>query len=219
MSSLRRRVAGQRTAASVSDTNGDTVTQPAVQAEQLAGLVQSRGWTAVGAESLTSGAIASQLGEAPNASSWFLGAVVAYSPRAKFDVLCVPPGPVVRLTTACARANAVAARFGVDLSLAATGVGCPRPESGISAGTVWFAVRHPGRTRSYLRHLSGPTDSVIGQTVSEALELLIAACHSPDRFPGDHAAVSGATRVDVHGPRPTESPVAGDLPITPTWSG
>lgn len=103
--------------------------QADAQAEQLADLVQSRGWTAAVAESLTSGAIASQLGKAPNASSWFLGAVVAYTPTAKFDVLFVPPGPVVSPTAACAMADAVATRFGADLALAATGVGtcCGRP--------------------------------------------------------------------------------------------
>ena len=193
--------------------------QPDAQAEQLAGLIQSRGWTAAVAESLTSGAIASQLGKAPNASSWFLGAVVAYTPTAKFDVLRIPPGPVVSPTAACAMADAVATRFGADLALGATGVGGPGPESGTSAGTVWFAVRHPGGTQPYRRHFSGPPDSVIGQTVSEALKLLVAACHGQNRSSGGGATTSeGSTSVAVPLGRPTSPPVAGDLPITPTWS-
>ena len=47
------------------------------------------------AESLTSGAIASALGAAENASEWFRGGVVAYASGVKHDLLHVPPGPVV----------------------------------------------------------------------------------------------------------------------------
>jgi len=194
--------------------------QTEAQAERFAELVQSCGWTAAVAESLTSGAIASQLGKAHDAASWFLGAVVAYAPSAKFDVLGVPPGPVVGPTAACAMANAVAEHFGADLALAATGVGGPGSESGITAGTVWFAVRHPGGTQSYLRHFPGPPETVIGQTVSEALKLLLAACPKPaGHSPADGASRSESTSADVPGQRPTGSPVAGDLPIPPTWSG
>ena len=62
--------------------------------------------------------------------------------------------------------------------------------------------------------------TVVGQTVSEALTLPVVTC--PDREVRSSlvdALVSEFTSADVPGRRPTASPVAGDLPITPTWAG
>src|SRR5680860_802093 len=47
------------------------------------------------AESLTGGMVAQCFAAAPDSSDWFLGAVVAYQKRVKFQVLSVPEGPVI----------------------------------------------------------------------------------------------------------------------------
>ncbi|MGH3916938.1 MAG: CinA family protein, partial [Pseudonocardiaceae bacterium] len=48
-------------------------------AAQIAELLNSTGINVAVAESLTGGMVSSALAEAPGASSWFRGAVVAYS--------------------------------------------------------------------------------------------------------------------------------------------
>src|SRR5690606_26026329 len=81
-------------------TYDDAMTSSADLAEQIADLAGSRGLTVAAAESLTGGAVSSALAAAPEASDWYRGCVVAYSPRVKFDVLGVTPGPLV--TDRCA---------------------------------------------------------------------------------------------------------------------
>jgi len=95
----------------------------AAKARLVAEHASRRGLTVAVAESLTSGRLASALGEAPDASEWFRGAVVAYASAVKFDVLGVTPGPVV--TASCAREMATGARnlLAADVSVAGTGVG------------------------------------------------------------------------------------------------
>ncbi|WP_082553137.1 CinA family protein [Phycicoccus sp. Root101] len=193
------------------------MTDVRTRAEVLAGLVQERGWTVAVAESLTSGAIATELGRGPDASAWFLGGVVVYASRTKFDVLGVAPGPVVSPTAACTMAASAAELFSADLTLAATGVAGPGPESGVVAGTTWLAVRRPGRVESHLFHFDGPPERVVAQTVSEALRLLVGACRGQrdlhPRRPG-----TGQLPIPSGEPRPVSAPVAADLATTPTWS-
>lgn len=95
------------------------------------------------AESLTGGQIATILAAAPDSAAWFRGSLVAYSAQVKFEVLGVPPGPVV--TEQCAATMAVGVRrlLGADVAVAVTGVGGPDDEEGKPAGTVWIAVAGP----------------------------------------------------------------------------
>lgn len=185
--------------------------------ELLAALLQERGWTIAVAESLTSGAIASELGRGPEAASWFLGGIVAYASRTKFDILGVSPGPVVSPTAACSMAASAAELFGSDLTLAATGVGGPGPQSGVAAGTTWLAVRRRDHVETHVFHFSGLPERVIGQTVDEAVRLLIRACRGP-RDPGRSRTEPGSLTDRPTEPRPVSAPVAADLATTPTWS-
>jgi nicotinamide-nucleotide amidase len=150
-----------------------------VQAEQTTRLAErvaelAGGGVRIGvAESLTSGALASALGAAPDASTWFTGAVVAYSKQVKFEVLGVTPGPVI--TERCAREMAAGAArlLGAHLVAAVTGAGGPDPEEGEPPGTVFLA--HGPADAIVVERLSlrGEPADIVEQTVMAALTALI----------------------------------------------
>jgi nicotinamide-nucleotide amidase len=121
------------------------------------------------AESLTSGAIATLLGAAPNASDWFAGAVVAYDSEIKFSLLGVDRGPVV--TEQCARQMATGLRslMSADFTAAITGVGGPGPSEGVSAGTVYLATSSKAAVLSWKRHLAGDPATVVETAVRQTL--------------------------------------------------
>jgi nicotinamide-nucleotide amidase len=142
-------------------------------AEEVATLAQSRGWRLGCAESLTSGRVASALGRAPDASAWFRGGVVAYSPYAKVALLGVTPGPVV--TESCAREMAIGSRrlLGADATVAVTGVGGPGESEGHPAGTVMIAVDSVNGCAAETIHLRGAPDEVVHDTTRHALAALV----------------------------------------------
>ena len=126
------------------------------------------------AESLTSGAIATALGSAPQASRWFVGGVVAYSEHVKFDVLGVEPGPVH--TARCAREMAAGAVrvLGADLAVAATGVGGPDPEDALAPGTVFIAAASTSGLGDVVElDLDGSPEEILDGTVGACLQLLL----------------------------------------------
>ena len=103
-------------------------------------LLRSRGLTLAVAESLTGGMVGSRLCDVPGASDVFVGGVVSYASRVKFDLLGVDEGPVV--SPEAARQMAVGGRrvLGADVSLALTGVAGPDAQDGREPGTVCVAV-------------------------------------------------------------------------------
>jgi nicotinamide-nucleotide amidase len=127
------------------------------------------------AESLTSGAIASRLGAAPDASSWFAGAVVAYAADVKFKVLEVDPGPVVCARCAAQLASGVARLLGADVAVAVTGVGGPDPDEGHPAGTVYTAVHRPSGEQVTHDVFEGDPSRVVDQATLNALRMLLTA--------------------------------------------
>jgi nicotinamide-nucleotide amidase len=153
-------------------------------AERVAGLA-ARGVQIGVAESLTSGALASALGAAPDASTWFTGAVVAYSKQVKFDVLGVTPGPVI--TERCAREMAAGAArlLGAHLVAAVTGAGGPGPEEGQPPGTVFLA--HGTADAIVVERLSlrGDPAEIVEQTVRAALTALIRDLSGPEQTRAD----------------------------------
>ncbi|EME22233.1 CinA family protein [Rhodococcus triatomae] len=143
--------------------------------EKLARLAAARGVTVGTAESLTAGAIAARLGAAPDASSWFAGAVVAYSRDVKHGLLGVPEGPVVCEDAACAMASGARDLLGADVVVAVTGAGGPGEQDGQPPGTVWLAVSDPTAVRAERRRFDGDPEAVLEQTVLRALEMLVDA--------------------------------------------
>ncbi|MFM7062321.1 MAG: competence/damage-inducible protein A [Actinomycetes bacterium] len=103
-------------------------------------LLRRRGLTLAVAESLTGGMVGSRLCDVPGASDVFVGGVVSYASRVKFDLLGVDEGPVVSAGAARQMAVGVRTALGADVSLALTGVAGPDPQDGREPGTVCVAV-------------------------------------------------------------------------------
>jgi nicotinamide-nucleotide amidase len=125
------------------------------------------------AESLTSGALASALGAAPEASTWFTGGVVAYEKKVKFEVLGVTPGPVISERCAREMAAGAAKLLGAHVVAAVTGVGGPGPEEGQPAGTVFLAHGPVDAVVVEQLSLYGEPTEIVEQTVTAALTALI----------------------------------------------
>ncbi len=142
------------------------------------GLLRDRGHTLATAESATAGDIAARLGRVPGASAALAGGVVAYSARAKSEVLGLPAslleeqGTVSEATTV-AMARAVQQRFGSDHALAVTGVAGPTDAEGLPVGTCFWALAHAdGEVEVHGRRIPGDRRQVIARLGSAALDLL-----------------------------------------------
>ena len=119
----------------------------------------ARGLTLGVAESLTGGLIASRLVNVPGASTWFRGGVVAYASDVKYEVLGVPPGPVVTEAAAAAMAEGARRVTGAGVGLGITGVAGPDDQEGVAPGSVFVGLALPGEgAQSLTRELRVPGD-------------------------------------------------------------
>lgn len=148
-------------------------------AERIGRRALAAGLRVAVAESLTSGAIATRLGAASQASSWFAGGVVAYAADVKFKVLNVDPGPVVTARCAAQLADGVTRLLGADVAVAVTGVGGPEPDEGHPAGTVYTAVSHLSEQHVTHNVFDGDPSEVVEQATFNALQLLLRAVEIP----------------------------------------
>jgi nicotinamide-nucleotide amidase len=70
----------------------------------------------------------------------FRGSIVSYASDVKFDVLGVPPGPVVSLEAASAMAAGARRVLGADVGIGVTGVAGPDEQEGQPVGTVFIGL-------------------------------------------------------------------------------
>jgi nicotinamide-nucleotide amidase len=140
--------------------------------ERVARVVASRGLTVAVAESLTCGLLANTLGAGPDASTWLVGGVVAYSTDVKRRVLGVRSQEVV--TDQCARemAEGVLALTGADLAISTTGVGGPGWEEDKPPGTVFVGTAWAGGAQAEQFAFAGDPLQVLEQTVRSAITSL-----------------------------------------------
>lgn len=143
--------------------------------ETLAEQVGQRGLTVATAESLTAGNLAAHLGRATASGDWYCGGIVAYRKEVKHSVLQVPPGPVVSDDAAQAMARSVAELLGADIALAVTGEAGPECQEDVPPGTVWFGVYDSGDVRTEHHVFDGEPESVLAETISRGVELLLDA--------------------------------------------
>ncbi len=134
--------------------------------------LRAAGLTLAVAESLTGGLIASRLVNVAGASRWFVGGVVSYASRVKFDLLGVPEGPVVSAEAAGAMARGVVATLASDVGLAVTGVAGPEPQDGEAPGTVFVGLCLDGEVTATRLHLAGDRTRVRNYTAISALDVL-----------------------------------------------
>jgi nicotinamide-nucleotide amidase len=124
-------------------------------------ILTERGLTVACAESLTGGGLAARIADAPGASGYLSGAVVAYAAEAKSDLLGVSettlsgPGMV---SEACAleMARGVRKLFSADVGVSTTGVAGPDPLEGHPPGELWVAVASDAGEEA--RHFRAPGD-------------------------------------------------------------
>lgn len=157
--------------------------------EALAEALRRRAQRVVTAESCTGGLIAAACTSVAGSSRWFERGFVTYSNDAKTELLGVPATLIAThgaVSEAVARAMAEGAlrRSRADLSVAVTGIAGPDGAvEGKPVGTVWMAVsRLDGcgddpapATRATLLQLSGDRAAVRRQTVTQALQALLAS--------------------------------------------
>ncbi|ROS48538.1 CinA family protein [Frigoribacterium sp. PhB24] len=134
------------------------------------------------AESLTGGALVSELVSVPGASAVVRGGVVAYQTELKHTLLGVDAGLLARhgpvhRDVATSMATGVRDRLAVDgqaadIGLATTGVAGPDPQGGHEPGTVFVGLAVPGEVRVVELSLSGDRRAIRNGTVSESLAML-----------------------------------------------
>jgi nicotinamide-nucleotide amidase len=135
-------------------------------------LLRDSGLSVAVAESLTGGLAGSRLASVPGASDTFVGGVIAYDPRVKFDLLGVPEGPVVSEEAAGAMALGVRKLLGADVGLATTGVAGPTEQEGRPVGTVCIGIAIGDELHTAEVRLPGQRNQVREFAVITLLSLL-----------------------------------------------
>jgi nicotinamide-nucleotide amidase len=134
--------------------------------------LRQRGWSLGVAESVTGGLVAGRLTSVAGASDVFRGSVVSYASEVKFDVLGVPPGPVVSEEAAMAMARGAQRVLGSDVALALTGVAGPTEQDGEPVGTLCVAVVMPHVQFTCTLRLPGVREQMRQMSVISALDLI-----------------------------------------------
>jgi len=154
-------------------------------AARLVGALRERGWTLGVAESLTGGAVASEIVSVPGASAVLFGGVVAYATPLKHSLLGVDAvllaehGPVhpdvaVQMAEGVRRAVAVDGRA-ADVGIATTGIAGPDSPDGQPVGTVHIGVVTPRGRRSIPYLFTGTRAEVRQQAVAAAVAAALRA--------------------------------------------
>ena len=136
--------------------------------------LKSKGESLSIAESITGGALTSEIVSVPGASHVLKGSIVAYSVEIKMRELSVPQelidrAGVVSEEVALAMADGIRARMNTTWSIASTGVAGPGPHHGIAAGTVWLAIVGPDTRETVKLALEGDRETVRRGAVESAL--------------------------------------------------
>src|SRR5215207_1979746 len=138
-------------------------------AARVAELALRHGLTVAAAESLTGGQVSTALAAAEQASTWYRGAVVAYSTEVKHDLLQVPTEEVVHAEAASAMARRTRELLLADVVVAITGAGGPSEQDGREPGTVFLAVDAPDHHRVVQLDLDGEPGEILSGSTSAAL--------------------------------------------------
>lgn len=138
-----------------------------------------RGETVATAESLTGGLVCATLIDAPGASGIVRGAIVAYVPEVKSQLLGVDDARIASNGTvdpevARQMAEGIRLRLGATWGIATTGNAGPDSSEGKPVGTVFIAVAGPGTSLVRELALSGGRREIRRSTTAAALSLLLA---------------------------------------------
>ncbi len=129
-------------------------------------------------ESCTGGNIAKMITSVPGASNYFKGAIVAYTPFVKTDIVgvskkLIEAHSVVSSPVAEAMATAIQQKLKVDYAIATTGnAGPTTDETDETVGTVYIAIATLTQVFSKKYFFGKPREKVIQRASNKALELL-----------------------------------------------
>ncbi len=148
-----------------------------MNAQKIVQLLRERNETITCAESITGGALTSELVSIPGASHVLKGSIIAYSTEVKVSELKVEPTliqefGVVSEEVALAMAQGVKAKFAAEWAISLTGVAGPGASHGVPAGTVWLALLGPGFEETVKLELMGEREMVRRGAVESALGVL-----------------------------------------------
>lgn len=152
-----------------------------LKAAQLLDAARGKGLTLGTAESLTGGLICSALTSVPGSSSVVCGGIASYMASVKEGVLGVDSAAiagegVVSEAVAAQMAGGARLALGCDICVAVTGIAGPGgAEEGKPVGTVCFACAIENECVTKTVVFDGGRDDVRNQTVTVALDMLIAA--------------------------------------------
>lgn len=148
----------------------------------VGGLFISRHLTLATAESCTGGLIGDIVTSSPGSSFYYLGGIVAYSNRAKINLLGVAEDVIqtfgaVSKETAEAMALGVRDKFGSDIGVSVTGIAGPQGGTKEKpVGTVWFALSHPKGVYSCVKHFEGNRNQIKRVSAFTALDMARIVC-------------------------------------------
>ena len=135
-------------------------------------LLRARGLTLGLAESVTGGLVAGRLTDVPGASDVVRGSIVSYASEVKFDLLDVPPGPVVNEASAMAMAAGARRVLDASVGLALTGVAGPAEQDGMPPGTLCVGLALGSEVSAVTLRLPGQRRQMRQMSVISALDLL-----------------------------------------------
>jgi nicotinamide-nucleotide amidase len=143
----------------------------------LGAVLVERKLTIATAESFTGGAIGSTITETAGASRYWLGGVIAYSNRAKQELLGVRATMLERHGAVSAEvaeemAKGARERFDSDIALASTGIAGPdggTPEKPVGLVYLGLATRDTAVTERFV--LGGTRQEIVDRSVAYALDL------------------------------------------------
>ncbi|MHC1712459.1 MAG: CinA family protein [Solidesulfovibrio sp.] len=156
---------------------------------RLGAVLVERGWMLACAESCTGGLLSSVLTDAPGASVWFSGAVVAYANGVKRDILGVSQ-EILETKGAVSQEAVLAMTRGArgvlraDVAVSISGIAGPTggtPQKPV--GTVWMAWEGPETVEVKRFQFSGDRLAIKEQAVREALEGLLVLVASRKKDP------------------------------------
>jgi CDP-diacylglycerol--glycerol-3-phosphate 3-phosphatidyltransferase len=153
-------------------------------ARELGGLLKDGGLTVSVAESCTGGLVGALITDQPGSSTYFLGGVVAYSDKAKRELLGVGADLLtkygaVSAQVAEAMAEGARSRFGSTLAAAVTGIAGPASDGSTKpVGLTYIAIASGAATSSHEYTFSGDRWSNRRQAAGELLRLLVQAARA-----------------------------------------
>ena len=143
-------------------------------AERLVQRLRERSWSIATGESLTAGLVSSTIASVPGCSVVLRGAVVAYAPEVKTEVLNVPVEllrqGIVTEEVARALAQGARSRLGATVGVGTTGAAGPDDHDGMPVGTACIAVCRPWGERVRTVRVTGDRSQVRHAVTQAAME-------------------------------------------------